>query len=260
MPYKLKSTRAADGEGYTLAYGKGKKKLAGEVRKNDAGEWAVVEGFGTGLVAPSKRLKDIKDAWEPLAVAQYDQSVDLNPVKNGTPELNRRLPVPPSVPGPPKPGPPTITPVRTSGGPPAIPKIGGPPSIPARSGPPSIKPPAPTPAPEEPPFDATSKRTVETCSECGAPKNGWHNGVPPCRCEFNNTDAYVPDPLDPKMFDEDQNLTPVGALDMVFAWMLRNKEYVSTNGILDPVWSEVQAAVYRATNYPHHSATRFLSQ
>lgn len=233
MGYNLKCSKTGDGDGYTLAYGKGKKKVTAEARKADGKNWSITSGLG-GTIPPSVRLKDIKDAWLPLAEAEYEGRVALTTDQPAPPPPAPRRPAPPA---------PVVT-QRAAGTPPPPPAV-------KRPGPPSISKPTP-----EPPFEPTSKQTISLCHTCGAPENGWHDGVPPCRCAFNNTDDYVPDPLDPKMV-ESGNLTALGALDIVFAWMLRNKEYVATNGVIDPVWSEVQMVLYRETQYPHHKAERF---
>jgi len=234
MAFTLKCRR--DGEGqYSLAYGKGRRQVTAVVRLHPTdGMWRVTEGIG-GKITPSVRLKDIKDAWGPLAEVEYAVRVALT-----APAAKAAVPVPLRLPAVSRPA-------------------SVPPAISVRKGPPSIASPKPVVTPPLQEAELASKPQFETCDRCLAPKHGWHNGVPPCRCDFNNTDDYTPDPLDPKMFEDGVRLTPVGALDIVFHWMLRNREYVSTNGILDPVWSEVHMVLYGNTRYPHHSSTRFIS-
>lgn len=94
-----------------------------------------------------------------------------------------------------------------------------------------------------------------TCPECKRPITGWHNGLPPCRCNAPNGEDYIADPFDPKM-STDAGLTPVGALDQVFHWMLRNPTYVITDGKLDPVWEGVRESLFRETKYPEYRPGR----
>jgi len=102
---------------------------------------------------------------------------------------------------------------------------------------------------------------VATCPHCKQPFHGWRREgtryLPPCRCNIPNTEDYTPDPFDPRMYGMDNDnrfreLTPIGVLDMVYHWMLRNREYVMTDGKLDPLWREVQRVLWTNTGYAEY--------
>ena len=105
-----------------------------------------------------------------------------------------------------------------------------------------------------------AKPGAATCSECKQPLHGWHKdgGVmkPPCRCAPTPED-YTPCPFDPRMYGSDADnrvraVTPIGVLDMVYHWMLRNREYVTTEGKLDPLWQEVQWVLWTNCGYAEY--------
>lgn len=220
MAFQMRAGRREDG-GYDLSYGKGQKKLTAVCQMNPNKQWTIVDGFGSANVTPSKKLSEVKQAWGTRAEASYGGAIPTPP--EAPPAAG-----PPRLPGPPRIGPPRV-------GPPvlmrAAPKV-------------------------EAPYDGP------TCQACGQPITGWHAGLPPCRCGKPNTDDYEPDPFDPKMYgmqsgSKGRDLTPIGALDIVFHWMLRNPGYVMTEGKLDPVWAEVQEVLSRETEYPEYDIKRF---
>lgn len=228
MGFQMRASRREDG-GYDFAYGKSGKKLTAVCMQDSSRTWSITDGFGSGNVTPSKKLGEVKEAWGKRAEASYGGAIP------SVTEGEVQTPVAPPPSGPPRVGPPSVGP---------------------RVGPPAIRPAPPViPAPVVP-YDGP------TCGACGQPITGWHNGLPPCRCGKPNTDNYEPDPFDPKMYGtksgpNGRELTPIGALDTVFHWMLRNMSYVVTNGKLDPVWQEVQEVLARETQYPEYDVKRF---
>ncbi|KKM72926.1 hypothetical protein LCGC14_1415650 [marine sediment metagenome] len=124
---------------------------------------------------------------------------------------------------------------------------GGPPSI--RKGPPSLKPKPPAPVDHGP-----------TCPECERPVTGWFDDLPPCRCNSANDVGYTPDPFDRKMYSTERGgprVSEYGALDMVYHWMMRNAEYVQTEGVMDSPWKEVQETLWRNLGYAEYRPSRF---
>ncbi len=133
---------------------------------------------------------------------------------------------------------------------PPAPTLGGPPSI--RKGPPSLR----SPEPEAPVYGGP------TCPECERPVTGWFDDMPPCRCNLANEVDYTPDPFDLNMYDRaggDRNLSMSGVLDMVYYWMMRNPEYVQTEGVMDSPWKEVQEVLWRTHRYAEYRPERFTA-
>lgn len=115
-----------------------------------------------------------------------------------------------------------------------------------------------------PRLSAVRRYDGPSCPDCGRPVAGWHDGLPPCRCAAPNPEDYMPDPFDPRMYgrvaladaEAGPVLTPLGALDVVYHWMLRNREYVTTDGGFDPVWEGVRSVLHRETSYPEYRPER----
>lgn len=215
--FKLRSHRREDG-GYDLSYGKGSKKLTAVCQQSD-GYWHLTEGFGAGISTPAVKYGAVKEEWERRAVASYGGS---GAVEEQT----------------------TCPPAQPSGGPP---RLSPPPAGPPKLGPPKL---------------VQQQYDGPTCPACQRPITGFHNGLPPCRCNFPNTDQYEADIFDPRMYQQGPGgkghvLTPTGALDQVFHWMLRSKDYVTTDGKLDPVWADVQEVLSRTVKYPEYRIERF---
>jgi hypothetical protein len=217
MAFQMRARRREDG-GYDFEYGRQSKKLTA-VCQQVGKKWAVIDGFGSGTIDPNVKLADVKKEWGDRAAVSYGEAPQ-SPVETSPPSTPPPT-LPPRLPGPPRVGPPKLAP------------------------PPVAK-----------PYDGPR------CPECKQPITGWYGGLPPCQCGKPNDDNYEPDPFDPRMYektsgDRGRHLTPIGVLDMVFHWMLRNKPYVTTDGKLDPVWAEVQDVLQRNTGYPEYRAERF---
>lgn len=270
MAFKARFSRREDG-GYDACYGKQSKKLAA-VLIQSKGEWIVSEGFkSAGEVRPSKKLADVKEGWARHAEAAYDTPAGA--IKSAPPRLS---------------GPPSL---RR-----AVDKLTEPVNlrqIPPRVGPPSLRVAQGIQPNRTEVVDRTeegeairelrtfeqeiermagiaaisiAEKGVATCPSCGRPFAGWSkdengNSQPPCRCTMPNDDDYSPDPLDPRMHEMDYDnrllhITPMGALDQVYHWMLRNPDYVKTDGKLDKVWANVQETLFRNTGYAEYRLAR----
>lgn len=225
MAFSARFSRRDDG-GYDAAYGKGGNKLTAVIQQVE-GVWTVIDGFGSGLTESSKTLKDVKADWGIKAEVSYGG-------KPSAPKIG-----PPRI-GPPRIGPPKISPPCRS----AHLAEGA-----CGQGPPEGCMGDPDPEPE---YDGPR------CTLCGAAVHGWHNGLPPCRCGKVNTEGYTPDPLDPKMVGatttpgEPGAITAYGALDMVYAWVRRNRDYATTEGKLDPLWETVREVLFRDLGYAEY--------
>jgi hypothetical protein len=270
MAFKARFSRREDG-GYDAFYGKGSKKLTAVIAQ-DQGKWKVSEGFAAGKVPAAKKLGDVKEGWAGLAEQAYGTNSEA-----GTPAVT--LPGPPRL-GPP---PPPLRPkekIDLS----QIPPTKGPPSLRMAQG---IDPCSFTRtgsddegrgvyegrsfADEMEAFMARpdvpkAEKGAATCPHCRQPFTGWrkegNNYLPPCRCNHPNSDDYSPDLFDPRMWGMDtdnrfREITPVGVLDMIYHWMLRNREYVTTDGKLDPLWQEVQRVLWRNTGYAEYRPERW---
>lgn len=253
MGFVPRFNRREEGGGYTAFYGKGQHQLTAVLEKCADGLWHVTEGFQAGAVTPAKKISDVKAGWGGLAEAGYKQT----PGEGAAPAAEE-LPAPPS---------------RSS--PPVLRKGGGPPSL---CPPPPVK---SKPVPEVSnglgddtfgegssdrfPTPEMAAPGVATCPDCHMPFHGWtwqehephKRAVPPCRCNFPNGEDYEPDPFDYRMYSRDEHgkltlLTPIGALDKVFAWIRRNSEYVMTDGKLDPLWESVREVLFRTTGYAEY--------
>lgn len=252
--------RREDG-GYDASYGKGSKKLSAVIMQ-EKGTWAVTQGHGDGVVRAYQKLGDVKNAWGASAESSY-----------GTAEAPGSVPLSPKLSGPPslKRAPKTDLAQVT--------ERKGPPSLRAAQGlePVHSKRDGETPSGagnyvpttwevemglfEQNPSVPKAPEGGTNCPSCHQPLTGWHKTdgkwLPPCRCNFPNDDTYEPDPFDPRMYETGpdhtlRHLTPVGALDKVYAWMLRNKDYVTTNDTLDAPWSDVQEVLNRVTSYAEY--------
>lgn len=237
MAFNARFTRREAG-GYNAAYGKGSKTL-NAVLEQVNGKWGVTEGFGADSVTPDKKVSVVKAAWAVLTEAGY----------GAEPE-----PVPP----PRGPRPPSLR--KSAGGADHTEAKGmNPPAF----GPPSLRKkfnieafPTPDLAPEG----------AATCPHCHRPFFGWtwepwagdhKRTVPPCRCNHPNEADYTPDPLDWRMWGHDEagqyrKLSETGALDIVYHWMMRNREYVMTDGKLDRPWKEIQETLWAETGYAEY--------
>lgn len=240
MAFVMRAHRRDDG-GYDFTYGKSSKQLTAICQKIGK-EWQVVLGYATGQVEGAVKIADVKAAWGALAEQSYGQS---------SPAPTVTIPPPPGIP--------------------RMPTI---PRAPTRV--------EPTVSMGDVKFVTPefADEGVATCPNCKQPFQGWtkpdhlqtdRNGVPqrvflpPCRCNFPNADeSYTPDPLDYRMYARSYDppydytrLTPIGALDMVHAWMLRNPEYVKTDGKLDPLWEQVRSTLAEHTHYPEYRIERW---
>lgn len=258
------------GQAYEASYGKGSKKKTAVLRTDDNGLWGVFDGFASaGMIPKSKKLKDVKEAWGAAAEAAYgavDTPKTATTAPAGPPAL--RPPGPPSLktaagvaPKPPVIPPPKVTTIAEGK------DVGGPPRL--RSSavfddtfgegfPEKIEPPP------------LADEGTASCPECGQPMHGWTEDreyhrtlpryLPPCRCGAHAVPGYEPDPLDPRMFKTTvdgegkriNELSPLGAMDLVYAWMCQNREYVMTNGRLDEPWASIQESLYRVTGYKEY--------
>lgn len=270
--YTAKFHRRDDG-GYDAFYGKGAKKLAATLELQN-GKWAVTYGTGVGHVADSAKLREVKEGWAKYAEAEYGGESQTGTEPADLPLASD----PPSL----RPPPPSLR--RT-----APPNLS---QLPARKGPPSLRMAQgldPTTfvsmtaddgrriyegssfASELEKFAANpsvpkAEAGDPTCPECLRPHYGWRKDSegmmkPPCRCEPTE-EGYHPDPFDPRMYASDSEnrfrvVTPIGVLDMVYDWMLKNREYVTTDGKLDPLWLEVQQCLWRNTGYAEHRPERW---
>lgn len=246
--FKARFSRREDG-GYAASYGKGSRKITAVVLQAPGGAWDVTEGFGSDTVAADKRLGAVKEAWGLAATAAYD----------GVPipeEASTAQSIPPPPPLLRRTGPPSLAVVREHEQ--HILKALGPL---VKSG----------PLMSNGGFDDTlgegfserfpspemAKPGATTCPTCLMPLHGWSKAegsvherfVPPCRCNLHAREGYEPDPLDMRMYRRDQSLTPIGALDLVFAWMAKQPEYVKSEGKLDEPWSTVQRVLFETTGY-----------
>lgn len=267
MAFVARYSRREDG-GYDASYGKGSKKLEA-VMLQDGKLWKVTSGFASGGVASSAKLGEVKEAWGKLAESAYGAG--------NTQTSSLSVPA-----GPPKlPGPPSLRksyPLSVS----AAPRV-GPPSLKIARGiepNPRLSTVDPNPVIEGPtlqewwdqmieknPSIQVADAGVATCPECHQPNHGWHKGEdgtykPPCRCAMPNDDGYEPDPFDPRMYEADfeqtfRVLTPIGVLDKLHAWMLRNPDYVTTESKLDPLWESVRDTLYRTTGYAEYRPERW---
>jgi hypothetical protein len=271
MSFVARFSRRDDG-GYDCSYGKGGKKLTAVCSVVD-GKWKVSEGFGMGQIPAAKKLGAVKKDWAKLAEQAYGT--------NGEAATAAVTP-----PGPPRLGPPPLRPkekIDLS----QIPPTKGPPSLRMAQG---LDPCSFVLTGEDGEgrgvYESRSftdemeafmarrdvpkaEKGAATCPHCKQPFTGWrkegNNYLPPCRCNHPNSDDYSPDPFDPRMYGMDNDnrfreITPVGVLDMIYHWMLRNKEYVMTEGKLDPLWQEVQRVLWTTTGYAEYRPERWQGE
>ncbi len=225
--------------GYDCRFGKGERALTAVLEQSDK-LWWVTQGFASdpGLVKAGKKIADVKEAWGVLAEAAYGGSAPavLSTPKPGPPSLRKPVPVP------------EVTEAK-----------------PVKAGPPSLRLaglkmevlPTPEYAAEEAP----------KCPHCSMPFNGWtwvagqgaHKRlVPPCRCNLANEPDYSPDPFDKNMWLLNHEtrkydiLSPLGALDVLYRWMMRNSDYCKTDGVLDAPWASVQETLWRELGYAEY--------
>jgi len=260
MGYVAKFSRREAG-GYDASYGKGSRKITA-VLEQRLGVWGVTEGYAAGEIQATKKLSTVKEEWGVRAEAAYggdDGGVDppAPPARTGPPSLRK--------------GPPSLrTPaaVKPPVGPPSLRKGRQPGEQAAGAGDDTFGEGfsdhfvMPTMAAE----DATR------CPHCEQPFQGWTREsaphlafdryIPPCRCSFPNGEDYTPDPFDPRMYKRSESgqydtLTPLGSLDMIHAWMLRNREYVTTDGKLDEPWASVQRSLWNTTGYREYRPARW---
>lgn len=257
MAFKARFHRREEG-GYEAVYGKSSKQLSA-ILLQQSYSWYVASGFGAGIVTPSKKIGDVKEGWAALAEAGYGGG-GMNTIAA------------PAIPSP---------------------RLSGPPSLRRRPGPPSLR---AAQGIEPVHFRATEQVTdkgeriyepstfelemgkfeqnpsvpkaddgVACCPSCNRPFQGWRKEegqwLPPCRCDMPLED-YSPDPFDPRMYEKDETnairtLSPIGVLDKVYAWMLSNPTYVTTDGQLDSPWADVQSVLHRTTGYAEYREERF---
>lgn len=271
MAFKANFKRR-EGGGYDATYGKGQRKQYATILQSE-GMWRVTAGLGADTIAASKTVGTVKEGWAALAESVYggDANTATTPIVrplSGPPSLNRskvykKSGGPPPLPKPP--GPPTLR--HAQGLEPAGYELGG--EIDPDTGKSRFLPVT---------FDHTMKKFgenpsvpkagpgVASCFVCHRPLTGWREEdgrfLPPCRCNEPNSEDYEPDRLDPRMYErvsgEDpfSAMTPIGALDMVYAWMRRNEEYVTTDGKLTAPWSDVQKVLFRVTGYAEYRPER----
>jgi len=215
--------------GYTAVFGKGKMKLTAVLEETADKKWGIVEGLGFEKLLSQKKLSVLKIEWGKLAEAIYKGQ----PVK-----------------------PPTVPPVNPA----------------THSGPPALNRNLRSALlnddtfgegwSERFPTPILAEEGAAKCVACGQPKLGWTQGkdgyLPPCRCETDYSDTYTPDPLDHRMYRRHSEsslfmqITPLGALACVYAWMRRNSDYVRTDGRLDEPWASVRVTLFDTTHYPEY--------
>lgn len=232
--FKARFNRRDDG-GYDANYGKGGKKITACILKGEDGDWAVASGaFSDGRITPHAKLGMVKVAWEEAAVAAY----------SGTP-------TPPPVP-------PRLGPPKLGGGPP---KLAVKPAIAA-----PVLPLGVVVASEgldhyEPLADAGAA----TCPTCNSPMVGYRKDKygrfhPPCQCGQREQPDYEPDWHDPIFHvrrGDDRMPSDLGMLDNVYGWMVRNPEYVMTDGKLDSPWAAVASRLWVATGRNEYHPSRW---
>lgn len=227
--FKARFSRREAG-GYDAAYGKGTKQLSAILEKV-GGKWRISQGFAVGQIEASAKIADVKAEWGAKAEQAYGGETSIE-----------------SAPALPVSRPPPLRP----GGPPSIKRIASAPSQMPQT--------AAVPCVAEP-YDGP------TCDECKAPLRGWHDNKPPCKCAFPYGPDYQPDPFDPRMWEyapgtaRTTNLTPTGALDKIYAWMCRpeNRDYITTDGVLDSPWCDAQETLFRTLGYAEYRPGRILN-
>lgn len=261
MAFVARFNRRTEG-GYICTYGKGSKQLTAVMEQLD-GKWKIVAGFAAGGVAADKKCGVVKEGWAALAAGAYGNEV--------SPETETTIesPAPPVRPGPPS--------LRKPMAPEGAVESGCVPAGGKATGPPSLRPAAVSYVVDPFPMPDLAPEGVATCPACHMPFHGWtkapyadykiarnrameHNGeryVPPCRCNEPNDAEYIPDLFDWRMYEpgptgKRDHLTETGALDTVYHWMLRNKEYCITDGKLDEPWATIQSVLWRNTGYAEY--------
>lgn len=235
------------------------------------------------------KLSDLKVRWSALCDGAEDFPV---PTPAGPPAIGG----PPSV-GPPKLGPPAISGPPAIGGPPPVgkpvdPMVGHPPlgDNDSWTGPESSTPQQTLgePSSKNNHQNADPEKFAEflkgrgvllgpcngggdefRCTDCGAHVSDWErngdNFRPPCRCNRTHTNpaAFLPEWSDPMFWwftpgpDLYMRPTPIGALDMVYNWMLAHAADCSFNGklvdpfrtVLDTLFAETARPEYFPNNW-----------
>jgi len=255
--------------GYTALYGKGSKQLQAILIQED-GKWQVESGLGVGEIEPAVKIRDVKAAWGEIAARSYGDVA---------PQSAPSAP-PDSAPTPPRAGPPSLR-----KGPPSLKRplaVGG--ITPEQAeviaklnelnkDPFGPSEPDPMAIMREDVAPGNDQATEDTpcCEKCGRQEHGWRKDPdgrwrPPCRCVFVEDPQadYAPDFTDKQMWDHLDSRLPsgmtvrdmqpsyLGALDHVYHWMLRNREYVCTDGKLDAPWAHVQRTLFRNLGYAEY--------
>lgn len=251
--FKARFSRRDD-EGYDAAYGKGSRKITAIVRQLEDKRWDVVEGFGSDTIAADKKLGVVKEAWGAAAAAAYEGV----PLEMEAPTDDTSAPPPPPLP---RPGPPKLG--LKAPPPPPPPKIKGPQAS-GGLGDDTFG------EGFEERFTAPTEAKPGTplCPTCEMPMTGWSKQrnpatdhdrfVPPCRCNKHKDANYEVDPFDFRMWKRNHETgkmdvpTVLNSMDLVFAWMSRNPEYVMTDGKLDEPWASVQRNLFETTGYAEY--------